>query len=248
MTESWNYFTELDEEQFGNIDSLNLLPLSLKDVLIDVPNNNTMKVPNNAINQSSIHYPEFVNDNTHNENQKHQINVEFNNKRNKSIYNYCLIQFHKNRIGIFSFLQSMNINVGDYVITDADRGFDIGLVISIIQNPTAREVKTSKSVKRKATNEEINNIPVKIENENKALEICQKKVEELNLPMRITGAEYQFDGKKLTFYYTASKYVDFRNLVRTLFHVFSTRIWMIWHDGTAPVKDVFTRNEEKQHF
>ena len=142
----------------------------------------------------------------------------------------------------------MNINTGDYVITDADRGYDIGLVISIIQNPTVRDIKSSKSVKRKATDVEISNIPIKIDNENKALEICQKKVEELNLPMKITGAEYQFDGKKLTFYYTASKYVDFRNLVRTLFHVFSTRIWMIWHDGTAPVKDVFTRNEEKQQF
>ena len=69
------------------------------------------------------------------------------------------------------------------------------------------------------------------------------KVKELGLPMLITDAEYQMDGKKLTFYYTASKYVDFRNLVRVLFKTFSTRIWMVWHDGNAPVKDVFTRGE-----
>ena len=61
--------------------------------------------------------------------------------------------------------------------------------------------------------------------------------------MLITGAEFQFDGKKLTFYYTASIYVDFRNLVRTLFKTFGMRIWMVWHDGHAPVKDVLQRNE-----
>jgi cell fate regulator YaaT (PSP1 superfamily) len=47
--------------------------------------------------------------------------------------------------------------------------------------------------------------------------------------MNITRAEFQFDGKKLTFYYTADAYVDFRDLVRALFKVFGTRIWMVWY-------------------
>ena len=79
-----------------------------------------------------------------------------------------------------------------------------------------------------------------------ALKICQMKVKELNLPMEITGAEYQYDGKKLTFYYSATQYIDFRNLVRILFKIFSTRIWMVWHDGNAPVKDVLTKNETEK--
>jgi cell fate regulator YaaT (PSP1 superfamily) len=98
-----------------------------------------------------------------------------------------------------------------------------------------------KAILRKATPEEIAAIPAKEVREGRALTLCQTKVRDLGLAMEITGAEFQFDGKKLTFYYTASKYVDFRNLVKGLFRVFGTRIWMVWYDGGAPVKDVYSR-------
>jgi cell fate regulator YaaT (PSP1 superfamily) len=52
--------------------------------------------------------------------------------------------------------------------------------------------------------------------------------------MDITRAEFQFDGKKLTFYYMAAAYVDFRDLVRALFRVFGTRIWMVWYKRGDP--------------
>lgn len=160
---------------------------------------------------------------------------------------YCSVKFHPNNVQILSYSPSLNLSIGDYVITDADRGYDIGIVTSINQHPSSKDAKAAKFVTRKASKDETQQIPLKVEKEKAALELCQKKVTELGLPMQITGAEYQFDGKKLTFYYAASSYVDFRNLVRVLFRIFGTRIWMVWYDGTAPVKDVLTKTENRNN-
>ena len=44
--------------------------------------------------------------------------------------------------------------------------------------------------------------------------------------MEITDAEWQWDRRKLTFFYLADQRVDFRELVRELFRLYKTRIWM----------------------
>ncbi|KAJ2756459.1 hypothetical protein IWQ56_006336 [Coemansia nantahalensis] len=71
----------------------------------------------------------------------------------------------------------------------------------------------------------------KIRDEQNALHLCQAKVQQRKLAMRVTDAEFQFDRRKLTFYFTASRRVDFRELVRDLFKHFKTRIWMCQLDG-----------------
>ncbi|KAJ2361086.1 hypothetical protein H4S02_011773, partial [Coemansia sp. RSA 2611] len=52
------------------------------------------------------------------------------------------------------------------------------------------------------------------------------KVQQRKMSMHIADAEFQFDRRKLTFYFTADRRVDFRELVRELFKHFKTRIWM----------------------
>ncbi|OHT05397.1 hypothetical protein TRFO_06000 [Tritrichomonas foetus] len=187
----------------------------------------------------------ITNLNTNLNNNKNINNLSSSGKISPSNREYCSVQFHPNRIQVLQYPQSMNLIPGDYVITDADRGIDIGVVTEINEQPSPKDAKMAKVVVRKAANHELQQIPMKEEKERNALALCQAKVQELGLPMQITGAEYQFDGKKLTFYYAASNYVDFRNLVRVLFRIFGTRIWMIWYDGTAPVKDVLTRTEQR---
>lgn len=44
--------------------------------------------------------------------------------------------------------------------------------------------------------------------------------------MEVIDAEYQHDKKRLTFYFVAESRVDFRDLVKDLFKIFKTRIWM----------------------
>jgi hypothetical protein len=149
------------------------------------------------------------------------------------------VHFHPNRRETLA--SSVHFDDGVFVITDADRGIDIGRIIAQTGRPQFRELKNVKSIIRRATDAEIAAIPGKEERERAALMLCQAKVRELAFPMEITGAEFQFDGKKLTFYYSASKYIDFRNLVKALFKIFGIRIWMVWYDGNAPVKDVYSR-------
>src|SRR5688500_6688014 len=51
-----------------------------------------------------------------------------------------------------------------------------------------------------------------------------ERVRANSLGMKLSDAEWQWDKKKLTFYFTAEKRVDFRNLVRDLASLFRTRI------------------------
>ncbi|KAI0252730.1 PSP1 C-terminal conserved region-domain-containing protein [Lactifluus subvellereus] len=57
----------------------------------------------------------------------------------------------------------------------------------------------------------------KMQDEFKALQLCQSKVRQKKLPMEVIDAEYQWDRRKLTFYFVAEKRIDFRELVRELF-------------------------------
>ena len=159
---------------------------------------------------------------------------------------YLQVQFHPFRVEVYKYSINKELVVGDYVVTEADRGYDVGKILCYVQRPSIKELKGIKNICRLASKHEINQLPEKEEREQKAKEICQRKANELNLPMQITCAEYQFDGKKLTFYYTANFYVDFRSLVKSLFKVFGMRIWMVWHDGKAPIKDVHQKNENNK--
>jgi cell fate regulator YaaT (PSP1 superfamily) len=58
----------------------------------------------------------------------------------------------------------------------------------------------------------------------RAMQLCEKKIKQHGLAMRLVKAEYHSDGSRLTFYFTADHRVDFRLLVRDLAYVFKTRI------------------------
>ncbi|KAJ7461307.1 PSP1 C-terminal conserved region-domain-containing protein [Mycena galericulata] len=73
----------------------------------------------------------------------------------------------------------------------------------------------------------------KMQDEMKALALCQTKVRAKKLPMEVVDAEYQWDRRKLTFYFVAEKRIDFRELVRELFRLYKTRIWMASLQGAS---------------
>ncbi|TNY23265.1 PSP1 C-terminal conserved region-domain-containing protein [Rhodotorula diobovata] len=66
----------------------------------------------------------------------------------------------------------------------------------------------------------------KAQDEIKALQLVRSKVAQKGLPMEILDAEWQWDRRKLTFYYTSDQRVDFRELVRELFRIWKTRVWL----------------------
>ena len=156
---------------------------------------------------------------------------------------FVQVKFHEYRTQIVKNGDGLVLVPGEFVITEADRGCDIGEVLSVDVTPNDRDAANAKPLIRKAAPHELKTLPMKKESEIRAKEVCQEKADEMGLPMTVLATEFQFDGKKLTVYFSASQYVDFRSLVHNLFCVFGTRIWMVWYDGEAPVRDVFTHTQ-----
>ena len=121
--------------------------------------------------------------------------------------------------------QGKSFNVKDKVIVETSRGIECGTV-SIANREIDDEELTSplKPVLRLATAEDIRTVEENKEKEKSAFEICQKKIEEHKLKMKLVDVEYTFDRNKILFYFTADGRVDFRELVKDLAGVFRTRI------------------------
>ena len=121
--------------------------------------------------------------------------------------------------------QGKSFNVKDKVIVETSRGIECGTV-SIANREISEEELTSplKPVLRLATPEDIRTVEENKEREKSAFEICQKKIQEHGLKMKLVDVEYTFDRNKILFYFTADGRVDFRELVKDLASVFKTRI------------------------
>jgi cell fate regulator YaaT (PSP1 superfamily) len=115
---------------------------------------------------------------------------------------------------------------GSYVLTDGDRGFDLGRVMGVAQRLSSRQARDPRIIRRLANPDEISQLAEKARKDHWAREIGQTKVDELGLSMIIEDAQWQFDGGKLTFFYSSPDWVDFRDLQRILFTVFRARIWL----------------------
>jgi len=92
--------------------------------------------------------------------------------------------------------------------------------------PSGKKDINPKMIYGKAQGQDTQLLLTKIQDEVKALQLCQSKVRQKKLPMEVIDAEYQWDRRKLTFYFVAEKRIDFRELVRELFRLYKTRIWM----------------------
>ncbi|KEG15382.1 putative cell cycle sequence binding phosphoprotein (RBP33) [Trypanosoma grayi] len=140
---------------------------------------------------------------------------------------------------------SVFIVPGQYAIVQGDRGHDCGVVNqcsewSAEKGCFVREesfdgnvINVSRMkgdlgrVLRVATEEEVERLFGEIaRNENLALKTCREIVGRLGLEMDVVDCEYQFDQQKISFYYEASRSIDFRQLNSELYRIFGVRIWL----------------------
>lgn len=84
----------------------------------------------------------------------------------------------------------------------------------------------AKRIHRMAQQSEVHQLSEKAQEEVIAMLRCQSKVKQKRYPMEVVDAEYQWDRNKLTFYFFSDRRIDFRELVRDLFRIYKTRIWM----------------------
>jgi len=116
-------------------------------------------------------------------------------------------------------------NEGDGVIVETARGQEFGEVAqTAIEVEDTMIVSPLKPVVRPATEQDAVMREQNSAKEGDAFRICQQKIEQHKLDMRLVSAEYSFNGSKLIFYFTADERVDFRELVKDLASQFRTRI------------------------
>ena len=119
----------------------------------------------------------------------------------------------------------VDLEVYDYVVVKTTRGLELGQVVIAPKQVLASEIEgTLKPVVRKAEPEDIERAKEFDAREEEALVECGRLIEKLNLPMKLLSAEYNLDGGRLTFFFSAEGRVDFRELVRELTSRFKVKV------------------------
>ena len=117
------------------------------------------------------------------------------------------------------------LNTGDMVIVETARGLECGEVAT--PNKIIPDEKIKQPLKpliRIATEKDLNHLAENKIREKDAYKICEQKIANQKLEMKLVNVEYTFDNSKIIFYFTADGRVDFRALVKDLASVFRTRI------------------------
>ena len=114
---------------------------------------------------------------------------------------------------------------GDMAIVETARGVECGEVAMENREIEDKDiVHPLKKMIRKDTQGDLKKVEENRKKERHAFEICEKKILDHKLEMKLVDVEYTFDNNKILFYFTADGRVDFRELVKDLASVFRTRI------------------------
>ncbi len=148
-------------------------------------------------------------------------------------FNAVEIRFKNGRKEFFRNTEKLTLSIGDVVATEASPGHDIGIVsltgeLVKVQMKKKGENPDGELAKiyRKATQKDIDIWSECREKEEKIKVKAREIAINLKLEMKISDIEFQGDGSKATFYYTANDRVDFRQLIKDFAREFSIRIEM----------------------
>lgn len=119
----------------------------------------------------------------------------------------------------------IKVNAGDSVIVETQNGTEFGTV-SVPNHEVEDDsiVKPLRKTLRIANERDFNKLSENRKKEGEAFGVCEKKIAELGLDMKLVSVEYSFDSNKIVFFFTSDGRVDFRELVKNLASHFHTRI------------------------
>ncbi len=133
-----------------------------------------------------------------------------------------------------------------HVIVEGDRGEDLGQVHAVGEHAEKRYAgvahgsalaPATRRIVRVAKPDEVQKAQALVEENETTRRAAMAQARALGLQMKVTDAEWQWDHRKLTLYFTAEKRVDFRTLVRDLAAAFKARI---------ELKQIGVRDEAKR--
>ena len=159
-------------------------------------------------------------------------NMQLPNGQEK--FNFVEVRFKNDRKFYYKNENNISLNIGDVIAVEGTPGHDIGVVtlsgelvrIQMKKKNLSWTAEDVKKVYRKANQKDIETWQEFREREKQTMVDSRIMAKNLNLEMKISDVEYQGDGAKVTFYYTAEGRVDFRQLIKEYAGKFGVRIEM----------------------
>jgi len=152
----------------------------------------------------------------------------------QSKFDIVEVRFKNGRKHFYKNSKNLSINIGDVIAVESSPGHDIGTIsltgelvkVQMRKKDIGFDSEEVKQIYRKASQKDIDTWSSV---RNKEQELQQKSrliINRLGLQMKLSDVEYQGDGNKATFYYTADDRVDFRQLIKELATTFRLRVEM----------------------
>lgn len=149
-------------------------------------------------------------------------------------FNVVEVRFKNSRKAFYKNTNNLPLKIGDIVVTQDKKGHDVGQV-TLTGELVRFQLKKKKikeddeeilRVNRLATQKDIDLWQSVRDREAEVQKRAREMAILLKLEMKISDVEFQGDGSKATFYYTAENRVDFRQLIKDMAQAFSIRIEM----------------------
>ena len=144
------------------------------------------------------------------------------------------VRFKNGRKHFYRNTENLTISMGDVLAVESSPGHDIGVVslagelvkVQMKKRNIAIDSEEINKIYRKATQKDIDIWQAARDKEEETQRKGREILGRLGLQMKLSDVEYQGDGNKATFYYTAETRVDFRQLIRDFASAFSVRVEM----------------------
>ena len=144
------------------------------------------------------------------------------------------VRFKNGRKHYYENTENLTLGIGDIVATQAESGHDIGMVtltgelvkVQMKRKKISETPDKNFKIYRKASQRDID-IWIESRDKEESMQVKARQFAiDLRLDMKISDIEFQGDGSKATFYYTADGRVDFRELIKLYAREFRIRIEM----------------------
>ena len=119
----------------------------------------------------------------------------------------------------------LQLNTGDQVVVRTSRGIELGKVV--VANHEESETEVTAPLEKVVRMASPTDLKASERNEKlagRAAQVCEEKIREHGLDMRLINTEVVFDGSKIILSFFSEERVDFRRLVEDLARKFKTRI------------------------
>ena len=149
-------------------------------------------------------------------------------------YDIVEVRFKGSRKEFFRNQEVPDLKAGDVVAVESSPGHDVGVVsmtgelvrFQLRKKGLTESSETIRALYRKAKPAEVEKWLEVKDKEPSMLMRTRSVIQSLKLQMKLSDVEFQGDGKKATFYYTADERVDFRELIKKLADEFRIRVEM----------------------